>query len=53
MVTLVGIICDSNSASSRAAIAKKLAEAVLRRTELETLKNRQVNTKNLFIWRKF
>lgn len=45
VVTIVGIICDSNSASSRQAIAQKLTEAVHRRTELEALKNRQVSTK--------
>ena len=42
VVTLVGVICDSNSASSRQAIAQKLTEAVHRRTELEALKSRQV-----------
>ncbi|KAI1728106.1 adenylate and guanylate cyclase catalytic domain-containing protein [Ditylenchus destructor] len=41
VVTMVGIICDSNSASSRATIAQKLGEAVIRRSELEALKNRQ------------
>ena len=36
-----GLICDSNSACSRASIAQKLGDAVRRRTELETLKSRQ------------
>nr|CAD2168393.1 unnamed protein product [Meloidogyne enterolobii] len=41
IVLIVGIICDSNSASSRQAIAQKLTEAIQRRDELEQLKNRQ------------
>uniref|UniRef100_A0A915M8M5 adenylate cyclase n=1 Tax=Meloidogyne javanica TaxID=6303 RepID=A0A915M8M5_MELJA len=41
IVLIVGIICDSNSASSRQAIAQKLIEAIQRRDELEQLKNRQ------------
>lgn len=42
LVILVGIICDSNSASSRQMIAQKLTEAVHRRNELDGLKSRQV-----------
>ncbi|KAI6198439.1 Adenylate cyclase type 1 [Aphelenchoides besseyi] len=41
VVTLVGTICEANGAYSRATIAQKLADAVKRRTELETLKSRQ------------
>lgn len=44
LVILVGIICDSNSASSRQMIAQKLTEAVHRRNELDGLKSRQVRT---------
>ncbi|WKY08881.1 hypothetical protein Q1695_001787 [Nippostrongylus brasiliensis] len=41
MISCVGIVSDSNEAGNRADIAMKLTEAVYRRTELETLKDRQ------------
>ncbi|CAD6196449.1 unnamed protein product [Caenorhabditis auriculariae] len=41
IIACVGLIADSNEAGNRAEIAKKLTEAVYRRTELETLKDRQ------------
>ncbi|CAJ0582518.1 unnamed protein product, partial [Mesorhabditis spiculigera] len=41
LLSAVGIICDANEAGNRVDIANKLAEAVYRRTELETLKERQ------------
>ncbi|KAF1751291.1 hypothetical protein GCK72_017845 [Caenorhabditis remanei] len=41
VIAIVGVIADSNEAGNRAEIAKKLTEAVYRRTELETLKDRQ------------
>ncbi len=41
-MSIVGIVADSNEAGNRAEIALKLTEAVYRRTELETLKDRQV-----------
>lgn len=37
----MGVVADSNEAGNRAEIARKLTEAVYRRTELETLKDRQ------------
>lgn len=37
----MGVVADSNEAGNRAEIAKRLTEAVYRRTELETLKDRQ------------
>uniref|UniRef100_A0A158PC98 Bestrophin homolog n=1 Tax=Angiostrongylus cantonensis TaxID=6313 RepID=A0A158PC98_ANGCA len=42
MISCVGIVSDSNEAANRADIAMKLTEAVYRRTELESLKDRQV-----------
>ncbi|PAV57450.1 hypothetical protein WR25_17449 [Diploscapter pachys] len=41
VMSIVGIVADSNEAGNRAEIALKLTEAVYRRTELETLKDRQ------------
>ncbi|PIC27538.1 hypothetical protein B9Z55_019762 [Caenorhabditis nigoni] len=41
VIAFVGVIADSNEAGNRSEIAKKLTEAVYRRTELETLKDRQ------------
>ena len=41
-MSIVGIVADSNEAGNRAEIALKSTEAVYRRTELETLKDRQV-----------
>ncbi|GMT11132.1 hypothetical protein PFISCL1PPCAC_2429, partial [Pristionchus fissidentatus] len=41
IISLIGIISDSNEAANRAEIAAKLTEAVYRRTELETLRERQ------------
>ncbi|CCD64122.1 adenylate cyclase [Caenorhabditis elegans] len=41
VIALVGVVADSNEAGNRAEIARKLTEAVYRRTELETLKDRQ------------
>ncbi|EGT33008.1 hypothetical protein CAEBREN_31506, partial [Caenorhabditis brenneri] len=41
VIALVGIVADSNEAGNRAEIARKLTEAVYRRTELEMLKDRQ------------
>ncbi|TKR87318.1 hypothetical protein L596_011733 [Steinernema carpocapsae] len=41
IIAIVGIMCDANEAGSRANIAMRLSEAVHRRTELETLKDRQ------------
>ncbi|CAB3399043.1 unnamed protein product [Caenorhabditis bovis] len=41
IIAFVGVVADSNEAGNRAEIAKKLTEAVYRRTELETLKDRQ------------
>ncbi|KAE9413693.1 hypothetical protein Angca_004542, partial [Angiostrongylus cantonensis] len=41
MISCVGIVSDSNEAANRADIAMKLTEAVYRRTELESLKDRQ------------
>ncbi|CAJ0940067.1 unnamed protein product, partial [Mesorhabditis belari] len=41
IVSLIGLMCDANEAANRADIANKLTEAVYRRTELETLKDRQ------------
>ncbi|PAV63358.1 hypothetical protein WR25_24552 [Diploscapter pachys] len=43
VMSIVGIVADSNEAGNRAEIALKLTEAVYRRTELETLKDRQVS----------
>lgn len=37
----MGLVSDANEAGNRADIAQKLTEAVHRRTELETLKDRQ------------
>ncbi|GMR59346.1 hypothetical protein PMAYCL1PPCAC_29541, partial [Pristionchus mayeri] len=41
IIALIGNISDSNEAANRAEIAAKLTEAVYRRTELETLRERQ------------
>ncbi|CAI4223022.1 unnamed protein product [Auanema sp. JU1783] len=41
IISFVGMIADANEAGNRADIALKLTEAVYRRTELETLKDRQ------------
>ncbi|CAI5451715.1 unnamed protein product [Caenorhabditis angaria] len=41
IIAIIGVVADSHEAGNRAEIAKKLTEAVYRRTELETLKDRQ------------
>ncbi|KJH53606.1 adenylate/guanylate cyclase catalytic domain protein [Dictyocaulus viviparus] len=41
MICCIGIVSDSNEAGNRVDIAIKLTEAVYRRTELESLKDRQ------------
>uniref|UniRef100_A0AC35UF24 Adenylate cyclase n=1 Tax=Rhabditophanes sp. KR3021 TaxID=114890 RepID=A0AC35UF24_9BILA len=41
LMIIVGLICDAHSAGSRGNIERKIVDAVTRRTELETLKDRQ------------
>ncbi|KHN76453.1 Adenylate cyclase type 1 [Toxocara canis] len=41
MISVIGLIADANEAGNRSEIAMRLSEAVHRRTQLETLKDRQ------------
>ncbi|VDK25299.1 unnamed protein product [Anisakis simplex] len=41
LLSVIGMIADASEAGNRSEIAMRLSEAVQRRTQLETLKDRQ------------